>query len=170
MLMPDISLWLGYCFDISLLSLVSVAEFGLNTLDLDISFLLSLVSNANADESELVLCSCMISMFIYYHYSISFDLQTQQQMALNIKNTIVVYPYAYSNKKQSPLWFCKNTVTASLLLQRVSFSLVNFTMKMCYMWQGVVIMISRQICNMKITANLHMCVKALSLKVLKFRP
>ena len=39
----------------------SVADFGLNTLDLDISFLLSLVSNANTDESELVLCSCMIS-------------------------------------------------------------------------------------------------------------
>ena len=78
MLTPDISSWLGYCFDISLLSLVSVADFGLNTLDFDISFLLSLVSNANTDESELVLCSCMISLFINYHYSISFDLQTQQ--------------------------------------------------------------------------------------------
>ena len=60
MLTPDISLQLGYCFDISLLSMVSVADFGLNTLDFDIS-LLSLVSNAKTDESELVLCSCMIS-------------------------------------------------------------------------------------------------------------
>ena len=60
MLMPDISLRLGYCFDISLLSMVSVADFGLNTLDFDIS-LLSLLSNAETDESELVLCSCMIS-------------------------------------------------------------------------------------------------------------
>ena len=33
MLASDISSWLGYCFDISLLSLVSVADFGLNTLD-----------------------------------------------------------------------------------------------------------------------------------------
>ena len=39
----------------------SVADFGLNTLDLDISFLLSLVSNADIDDFELVLCSCMIS-------------------------------------------------------------------------------------------------------------
>ena len=39
----------------------SLADFGLNTLDLDISFLLSLVSNANTDDFELVLCSCMIS-------------------------------------------------------------------------------------------------------------
>ena len=76
--MPVISPWLGYWFDISLLSLVSVADFGLITLDFDISFLLSLVSIADTDESELVLCSCMISLFIYYHYSISSDLQTQQ--------------------------------------------------------------------------------------------
>ena len=69
MLVPDISSWLGYCFDISLLSLVSDADFGLNRLDFDIS-LLSLVSNADTDESELVLCSHMISLFIY-HYSIS---------------------------------------------------------------------------------------------------
>ena len=34
--------------------MVSVADFGLNTLDMDISFLLSLVSNADTDESELV--------------------------------------------------------------------------------------------------------------------
>ena len=81
MLMPDIPLQLGYCFDISLLSLLSVADFGLNTLDFDISLnclclsvadfglntldfdisLLSLVSNAETDESELVLCSCMTS-------------------------------------------------------------------------------------------------------------
>ena len=60
MLIPDISLQLEYCFDISFLSLLSVADFGLNTLDFDIS-LLSLVSNAETDESELVLCSCMIS-------------------------------------------------------------------------------------------------------------
>ena len=44
--------------------MVSVADFGLNTLDFDIS-LLSLVSNADTDESELVMCSCMISLFIY---------------------------------------------------------------------------------------------------------
>ena len=56
MLVPDISSWLG----IVLIS-ASVADFGLNTLDLDISFLLSLVSNADTDEFELVLCSCMIS-------------------------------------------------------------------------------------------------------------
>ena len=49
MLVPDISLQLGCCFDI---------------------ILLSLVSNANSVESELFLCSLMISMFIY-HYSIS---------------------------------------------------------------------------------------------------
>ena len=78
MLAPDISSQLGYYFDIRLLSMVSVADFGLNTLDLDISFLLSLVSYAKTDEPKLVLCSCMISLFIYYHYSISFDLQTQQ--------------------------------------------------------------------------------------------
>ena len=72
MLTPDISLWLGYCFDISLLSMVSVADFGLNTLDFDIS-LLSLVSNAETDESELVLCSCMISMFIYHYSSTLFN-------------------------------------------------------------------------------------------------
>ena len=66
MLMFDISLWLGYCFDISLLSLLSVADFGLNTLDFDIS-LLSLVSNAKTDESELVLCSCMISTNTKYY-------------------------------------------------------------------------------------------------------
>ena len=42
MLAPDISSQLGYCFDISLLSLVSVADFGLNTLDSDMN-LLSLV-------------------------------------------------------------------------------------------------------------------------------
>ena len=40
---------------------LSVATFGLNTLDFDISLLLSLVSNAEADDYELVLCSCMIS-------------------------------------------------------------------------------------------------------------
>ena len=51
--------------------MVFVADFGLNTLDLDIGFLLSLVSNANTDESELVLCSCMKSLFIY-HYSSTF--------------------------------------------------------------------------------------------------
>ena len=53
MLMPDISLLMGYCFDINLLSLfiwgivlisayclcLSVADFGLNTLDFDISLL-----------------------------------------------------------------------------------------------------------------------------------
>ena len=50
MLAPDISSRLGYCFDISLLSMVS---------------------NADTDESELVLCSCMISLFIY-HYSSTF--------------------------------------------------------------------------------------------------
>ena len=86
MLVPDISSWLGYCFDIILLSLVSDsdtveselvlclclisphrwgivlisacclwyvlsdADFGLNTLDFDIS-LLSLVSDANTVES-----------------------------------------------------------------------------------------------------------------------
>ena len=71
MLVPDISLQLGYCLDI---------------------LLLSLVSDANTVEPELVLCSCLISphgwgivlissyyclwylmpisMFIY-HYSIS---------------------------------------------------------------------------------------------------
>ena len=48
---------------------LSDADFGLNTLDFDIS-LLSLVSDTNTVESELVLCSHMISMFIY-HYSIS---------------------------------------------------------------------------------------------------
>ena len=36
-LAPDISSWLGYCFDISLLSMLSIADFGLNTLDFDIS-------------------------------------------------------------------------------------------------------------------------------------
>ena len=79
MLAPDISSWLGYCFDISLLSLVCVllsdadfglntlyfdisllslvcvllsdADFGLNTLDFDIS-LLFLVSHADTIESE----------------------------------------------------------------------------------------------------------------------
>ena len=80
MLAPDISLWLGYCLDISLLSLVSVADFGLNTLDFDISLLslvfvadfglntldfdislLYVVTHAKTDASELVLCSCMIS-------------------------------------------------------------------------------------------------------------
>ena len=40
---------------------LSVAAFGLNTLDFDISLLLSLVSNAETDDYELVLCSCMIS-------------------------------------------------------------------------------------------------------------
>ena len=40
---------------------LSVANFGLNTLDFDISLLLSLVSNAKTDDYELVLCSCMIS-------------------------------------------------------------------------------------------------------------
>ena len=41
MLMPDISSWLGYCFDIILL--------------------LSLVSDADTVESELVLCLHLIS-------------------------------------------------------------------------------------------------------------
>ena len=38
---------------------LSVADFGLNTLDFDIT-LLSLVSNAETDDYELVLYSCMI--------------------------------------------------------------------------------------------------------------
>ena len=72
MLVRDISLRLGYCFDICLLSMVSVADFGLNTLDFDIS-LLSLVSNAKTDESELVSCSCMISLFFYHYSSTQFN-------------------------------------------------------------------------------------------------
>ena len=52
-------------------------------------------------------------------------------------------------------WFCKNTVTASLLLQRVSFSLVNFATKMHYVWQGVVVVILQRIHDVKIAANSH---------------
>ena len=51
---------------------LSVADFGLNTLDFDIS-LLYLVSNAETDDYELVLCSCMISMFIYHYSSTLFN-------------------------------------------------------------------------------------------------
>ena len=45
---------------------LSVADFGLNTLDFDIS-LLYLVSNAETDDYELVLCSCTVttSLLLY---------------------------------------------------------------------------------------------------------
>ena len=33
--------------------------------------------------------------------------------------------------------------------------LMNFAVKMCYVWQGVVVVISQQICDIKIAMNLH---------------
>ena len=74
-------------------------------------------------------------------------------MSIIYVSIIVVYPYAYSNKKSNFRFGFVNTVTASLFLQRVSFSLVNFAEKMRYMWQGVVFAISRRIRDVKIAAN-----------------
>ena len=45
---------------------LSVADFGFNTLDFDIS-LLYLVSNAETDDYELVLCSCTVTTSLLLH-------------------------------------------------------------------------------------------------------
>ena len=55
----------------------------------------------------------------------------------------------YMNKKSNLLLgFVK---TASLLLHRV----LDFAAKMHYVWQGVIVAISRQIHDIKITSNSH---------------
>ena len=69
-------------------------------------------------------------------------------VASNVYLIKLILQLHMNKKKQSPPWFCK---TASLLLHRV----LDFAVKTRYVWQGVIVAISLQICNIKIAANLH---------------
>ena len=68
---------------------LSAGNFGLNTLDFNIS-LLSLVSNAMTDDYELVLCSCMISMFIYPSFLNDFNMQYTNENEISTVCTVLM--------------------------------------------------------------------------------